>query len=268
VSNSDDHAGLLAKVHELESEAAKAGEKTHSGLELRMEAARLRVAALGAKSYPVLVCPECARVTGWLSADGRCDSCLRRAQVKAAYTDPHGGFVVLDDGRPLHRDDHPAHDGPGALARLLGGHAARDRTLADAWLSRVDPDTTGPIDPEDGFGLEVAHRDQVVAADRNGTLIRFRTATHRFADGAWTELATTRVRRDGLLIPTEHSGGLPTEELVEAWLDYKQAVQTFNCERWAEESARREEERAAREARDEAMREQLGAADLLDEGGL
>jgi len=257
VSESDEKPGPLAK----------AGSETHPRLELRLAAARLRVAALGKKSYPVLICQECARVTGWLSADGRCDSCLRHAQLEAAYADPHGGFVVLDDERPVHREAHPAHH-PGALARLLGGHAARDRAIADAWLSRVDPDTTGPIDAEDGFGIEVAHRDQVVAADGTGTVIRFRTATHRFGHGVWTELETTSIAHDALLVPTEFSGGLSPDQLVDAWLDYKQAVGAVNRDRWGKDSVAREEQRAAREAREKAIREQLGVADLLDEDGL
>jgi hypothetical protein len=270
VSESDENPGLLAKAHQLEAEAeaVKAGEEPHSGLELRLEAAKARVAALGEKTYPVLVCPECTQVTGWLSAAGPCDSCLRRAQLRAAYTDPHGGFVVLDDGRPVHPAGHPTHGGPGTLARLLGGHAARERATTDAWLSRVDPDTTGPIDPEESFRIEVAHRDQVVAADGSGTLIRFRTATHRFDRGAWTELETTTIGHEELLVPTEHSGGLPADQLVDAWLDYKQAVNAVNRERWAKEAASREEARAAAEAREAAIREQLGAADLLDEDGL
>jgi hypothetical protein len=268
VSENDESPGWPPKAHNLEAQASKAAEGTHAGLELRLEAARLRIAELGDRSYPVLVCSECACVTGWLSADGLCDSCLRRAQLKAAYEDPHGGFVVLDDGRPIRRGGHPAHHGPGALARLLGGHAVRDRAVAGEWLSRVDPDATGPIDPEDGFELEVAHRDQVVAADGMGTLIRFRTATHRFSGGAWIELDKTTIAHDAVLVPAEHSGGLPTEQLVAAWLDYKQAVDAVNRERWTKESASREAERAAREAREEAIREQLGAADLLDEGGL
>jgi hypothetical protein len=44
-------------------------------------------------------------------------------------------------------------------------------------------------------------------------------------------------------------------------------VEAVNRDHWANESAAREEARAAREAREEAMREQLGAADLLDEDG-
>jgi hypothetical protein len=254
---------LLAKAHGLEAEAAKAGGETHSGLELRRQSAELRIRALGEKSYPVLICTECARVTGWTSATGRCDSCLRRAQLQAAYADPHGGFVVLDDGRPP-RHEHQ-HHGPGTLALLLGGHAARERAVIDAWLERVDPDTTGPIDPEDGFELEVAHRDQVVAADGMGTLIRFRSASHRFSGNDWIELETTRIGRDGVLIPDEYSAALPADQLVEAWLDYKQAVEEFNRSRWSNESTRREAARIAEEAREDAMREQRDVAQLLDE---
>lgn len=268
MTESDEKSGPLAKAHELEAEAAQAGEETSSGRELRLEAARLRIQALGEKSYPVLICSECAAVTGWTSASGQCDSCLRRAQLKAAYADPHGGFVVLDDGRPVRRVDHRSHSGPGTLARLLGGHTVRERAVADVWLARVDPDTTGPIDPEVGFQLEAAHRDQFVTEDGSGTLIRFRTATHRFDGHEWVELETTAIARDAILVPTEHSGGLPADQLVAAWLDYKQAVDAVNRERWTEESARREAARIAREAREEAMLEQSGAVELLDEGRL
>ena len=256
---------MLAKAHGLEAEAAKAGAGTHSGLELLREAAEIRVAALGEKSYPILVCTECARVTGWVSATGRCDSCLRRARLQAAYADPHGGFVVLDDGRPIRHEHEHRHHGPGALALLLGGHAARERAVIDAWLERVDPDTTGPIDPEEGFELEGARRDQVVAADGMGTLIRFRSASHRFSGNDWIELETTRIGRDGVLIPDEYSAGLPADQLVEAWLDYKQAVEEFNRNRWSNESARREAARLEAEARKDAMREQRDVAELLEE---
>ena len=256
---------MLARAHGLEAEAAKAGAETHSGLDLRREAAEIRVAALGEKSYPILVCTECAHVTGWVSATGKCDSCLRSAQLQAAYADPHGGFVVLDDGRPIRHEHEHRHHGSGTLSLLLGGHAARERAAIDVWLERVDPDTTGPIDPEEGFELEAAHRDQVVAVDGTGTLIRFRSAAHRFSGNDWIELETTRIGRDGVLIPDEYSAALPADQLVEAWLDYKQAVEEFNRSRWSNESARREAARIEEEAREDAMREQRDVAQLLDE---
>jgi hypothetical protein len=137
--------------------------------------------------------------------------------------------------------------------------------VIDAWLERVDPDTTGPIDPEEGFELEVAHRDQVVAADGMGTLIRFRSASHRFSGNDWIELETTRIGRDGVLIPDEYSAGLPADQLVDAWLDYKQAVEEFNRDRWSKESARREADRFEAEAREDAMREQRDVAEILEE---
>ena len=263
----DQRAELLAKARQLEAEAA-GHDEGRASLALRIQAAHLRIQALGAKSCPVRVCSTCARVTGWTSGPGQCNSCLRRTKLAAAYADPHGGFVVLDDSRPVHRVDHRSHSGPGTLARLLGGHTARERATIGAWLARVDPDVTGPIDPEPGFGLEVAHRDQVVAADGTGTLIRFRTATHRFDGRDWIELETTTVARGGLLVPTEHSGGLPADQLVDAWLDYKQAVEAVDRERWSRESASREVARIEREDREDAMRRERDAAELLDEGTL
>ena len=58
------------------------------------------------------------------------------------------------------------------------------------------------------------------------------------------------------------------DQLVDAWLDYKQAVGAVNRDRWGKDSVAREEQRAAREAREKAIREQMGVADLLDEDGL
>ena len=264
MTDTDDTGALLARARELEAEAARRGEESFSGLGLRKEAARLRVQALGEKTYPVVICSECFRVTGWLDLSGRCDSCLRQAQLQAAYADPHGGFVSLGDNRPAHEDARePA--GPGTLSRLLGGRSARERALADAWLVHVDPDTTGPIDAEDGYELERPHRDQVEAADGTGMLIRFRTATQRFAGRTWVALETTTIGRDELLVPTEYSAGLPPDQLVEAWLDYRQAVDDVNRDRWSRLSADREASRLAREAREDAMLQQRDTAELLDD---
>ncbi len=256
----------LAEAHRLAAEAMQAGDDTPAGRALRTRAARLRVEAIGVRSYPVLVCAGCLQLTGWTTGDGRCESCVRRAQTQAAYADPHGGFVVLDDTR--RNADPPAsadHTGPRLLGRLVGGRSAHERARVLAWLERVDPDQTGPIDPEPGFEVEAAHRDQFEAPDRSCLLIQFRAATHRFADGAWVELATTRARREQLAFPTEHSAALPAEHLVEAWLDYRSAVERFNRDRWAEQSERREAARLAEAAHDEAIHEQDRAAELLDE---
>jgi hypothetical protein len=251
---------LLAQARALEAQAIGGGEQSSRGHSLLDEAAQLRIRALAGRAYPVFVCAECGRVTGWLGTSGRCDACLRRAQTRAAYSDPHAGFVVLEDTRPAHAR---THTGPGLVARILTGPG---RAKASAWLARVDPGTTGPVDPEPGYGIEVAHRDEVPAVDGSGMLIRFRTATHRFDGHGWNELETTRIANHQLLVPSEHSAGLPAEQLVAAWLDYKAEVDGVNRDIWARESARREASRVAQAAQADLIREQRDAAELLDEG--
>ena len=62
---------LLEQAKQLETQAIEQGEETAAGRELRGKAAALRVQALGERSYPLLVCKSCFRVTGWLSCDGK-----------------------------------------------------------------------------------------------------------------------------------------------------------------------------------------------------
>ena len=255
----------LAGADKLHVEAIDAGDDTPRGRELRAQAAKLRIEALGQRSYPVLVCERCLQLTGWTSSEGLCDPCLRHAQTQAAYSDPHGGFVNLNETRRPYESPPGGHSKPGAIARILGGRAGRERARAVTWLTRVDPDRTGPIDPEAGYEVEVAHRDQIDAVDRSGLLVQFRTATHRFDEDEWVELGTTKARRDQLVFPTEQSAALPAEQLVEAWLDYRAAVEAFNCARWTDQSAERERNREAAAAREQALTEQQHAAELLDE---
>jgi hypothetical protein len=245
---------LLAQALRLDAQARDAGEATAEGRELLEQAAQRRVAALGTRSYPVLVCRECLRLTGWTGAGGRCDPCLRRAQLQAAYSDPHGGFVALDDRRT-------AHPEPAAKHHLFG----RDRARVGAWLARVEPDETGPVSPEPGWELEGAERDEVEAVDGSGMVVRFWTARHRFDGDGWLELDGTLIGRADLPFPSEQSAGLPAEQLVDAWLDYKAGVQAFNARAWSAESARRETARLAQEAHDDTIRDQRAALDLLDE---
>lgn len=82
---------LFAEAERLEAEAFQGDSESDAGRKLRADAAELRVKALGDRVYPVLICARCYHVTGWTSADGSCDSCLRQAQLDAAYRDPHGG---------------------------------------------------------------------------------------------------------------------------------------------------------------------------------
>jgi hypothetical protein len=255
---------LLAQAQALEDRAIEAGESTPAGRGLLEQAARLRVQALGEKSYPVVVCTECFRVTGWLDASRLCDPCVRSRQRQAAYSDPHGGFVVLEDSRPAGTPAEP-QAGPGLVGRLLGGKGARDRALVETWMTRVEPDDTGPVSPEEGYETEVAHRDEVEAPDRSGMLVRFHTATHRFTGGRWAQLETTRIAGRDLLVPAEHSAGLPAEQLVDAWLDYRTAIDDLNRGRWSHESGARETGRIAQAEHADTLRDQRDVLELLDE---
>jgi hypothetical protein len=251
---------LLTEAKRLEDEALEAGEESERGRGLRAAAAALRVRALGTRSYPVLVCRTCFDVTGWTDASGECDACLRRARLRSAYVDPRGGWVDLS--APRASESEP---GAGWLARLAS-LAHPEESERDAWLSRVDPGGTGPVEPEESYEVEVAQRDELEALDRSGMLVRFWTATARFADGRWLELASTTIPRRDLLVPTEFPASLPTEQLAEAWGDYRAEVDAVSRRVWAEEDERREAQRLADAAYRDAMREQRGASDLLDEG--
>jgi hypothetical protein len=257
---------VLAEAKRLDAAAIEAGEESAKGRELRGRAAALRVQALGERVYPVLVCGSCFRLTGWLDAEKRCDSCLRRAQLQAAYSDAHGGWVQVGDERGAAAQPKPAGGSLlGRLASVRHRREAHERALAEAWLTHVRPDETGPIDPEEGYELEGARREELAAADGSGMLVRFHTVTSRFADGAWSELETTKIARRDLLVPAELPASLPVEQIVEAWGDYKAAVDAVNRATWSAQSAQREADRQAQAAHADAVREQRDVIQLLDE---
>jgi len=258
-----DDRDRLAEARRLDAEAIEVGEDGDEGRDLRARAAALRVEALGPKAYPVLVCDSCFRLTAWKSPRGRCDACERREQVRAAFHDPHGGWVRVDDLR--RPDDRPKPPSPARRLRRLVSETARDRALVASWLARVEPDLTGPVAPEEGYELEAAQRDRVAAADGSGFVVRFSTATERFHDGRWVELQTTRIAQADVGVPDEFPASLPVEQLVEAWGDYRAAVAAFNARRWAGEAERREAKRLADADRAEAIREGRDVLDYLDE---
>ena len=204
----------------------------------------------------MLTCSSCFHLTGWLSTRGTCDTCVRREQLQAAFADPHGGWVSLE---PVAPPAASAHRKSGVFRRR------RDERVVASWLRHVEPGDTGPVDPEAGYELEVAVRDEVELTDGTGILVRFATAAHRFDGADWVRLAGTRATRSAIPNPTEFPASLPVEQLVEAWGDYQQAVAGFNRRAWAQLSERREAEQAALEAHEAALREQRHTADLLRE---
>lgn len=228
--------------------------------------AEARAQALGQKAYPVLICASCHRLTGWVSADGACEPCVRRAVVDAAFADPRGGWVRIvwaaATGRSTRR---PLEPGRIRLAAALGWPAAEHRLELDYWLVHVEPGVTGPIEPETGYELEVALRDEVELMDGSGILVRFQPVTHRFDSVSWRALAATRINHSAVPNPAEFPATLPIERLVEAWFDYQQAVVAFNRRRWAGIAAAREASWQIAEASNYDLRGQRGAAELLHE---
>ena len=95
--------------------------------------------------------------------------------------------------------------------------------------------------------------------------MRFSALAHRFEQGGWVQLDTTRIGRLGTLTPTEFSAGLPIEQLADAWGDYRGEITAFNRAAWSKESDRREAARQAASARADLLADQAGVAELLDE---
>src|SRR5262245_8692823 len=114
-----------------------------AGRELRARAAAVRVRALGDRIYPVLVCRRCFELTGWLGTGGECDSCMRAAKLRSAFSDPHAGWVDL--GSPTTELAKPKRRGRSlGLAWLTRPLETRRRAPIVEWLARVEPGETGP----------------------------------------------------------------------------------------------------------------------------
>jgi hypothetical protein len=257
---------LLAEARRLDAEAIHMGEEGAHGRTLRARAAALRVEAIGERVYPVLVCSACYRLTGWTSARGRCDACLRHAAARAEESS--GSWPSrLVPSYPKPSSAPPAPLGA-RLAARLGHRRALDQAVVRTWMAHVEPDETGPVDPEVGYEIEVAVRDEVERIDASGMLVRFTTLTHRFGGGGWERLSSTRVGRSQLPLPAEFAADLPIAALVEAWSDYQQALAAIGRRSWrAELDAReaREAERAGEATSAQAVRDQRHTSDLLHE---
>ena len=206
----DTRASLaLRAAQRLEARALEVGEHAAAGLALRNRAARLRQRALANRPYPALVCGSCLAVTGWLDRDGDCDRCLRARLLSESFADPHGSWVDLGDTRT------PESSGRRTPKRLFARR--RELPARDEWRRLVDPGDTGPVDPEDGYTLDVAHRAELEAADRSCVLVRFLTSAHRFEGAGWLKLESTTVAAGAILTPTTFPTDLPIDQLAEAW---------------------------------------------------
>jgi hypothetical protein len=191
------------------------------------QAAELRMQALGPKPYPVVICGSCFAITGWVGSDGACAACWTRKREETSNTFlPAGAPAIEQSTRGTRR-----------LKRLLGVGTPRDR--AREWLAVVDPGTTGPIDPEEGWDLEVAVKQDVPPPEGPHRLVRFDVQSMRFQDVAWRPCPTSRGGTPRILVPRELPANLPIEQLAEAWNDFEEEVAAHNRAFWQAESARR-----------------------------
>jgi hypothetical protein len=216
---------------------------------------------LGEKPYPVLVCSQCWQLTGWLGSGDRCDVCISSARREGAFADPHGSFVKLV------QEEHGlfARDGVAVWKRVAASFGLRgplERERSATWNERVEPDETGPSEPEDGFVIFDAERSEWPAPEGADLLVRFSTFAYRFESHGWVR--TIRKGGPTPLTPHVFPASLPMEQLAEAWSDYGAEAERFNAATWAEESARREQERQEAKARAAAQEEQTGTSKLLD----
>jgi hypothetical protein len=243
---------LLAKADALDDEALGASGAKQD--ELRKQAAALRVEALAAKPYPVLVCASCYSLTGWLDDDGICAEDAMRKQQEGT-----GGFVDIRDDRPRY-EDAPAPVGR-RVARALGLGRRRDR--AREWLMWIEPGATGPVDPEEGWEIEAPISFEQPAPSGPHLLVHFDTQSLRFEDGAWRPADTTRGGKVRRLVPREFPASLAMDALAEAWSDFKEEVAEHNRAVWAPEAERRAAAAAAAEERRLAGKTETGTSELL-----
>jgi hypothetical protein len=134
--------------------------------------ARRRAQELGPKPYPVLTCPRCFAITGWLGSDGACLSCwTRRGEHTWNTVPPLVHPAIAEATVPLvHR-----------IRRSLGMGTTRDRLRE--WLRLVEPGDTGPVAPEEGWELEGAVKYDLPTPDRAHRIVRFDDRSYRFEYG-------------------------------------------------------------------------------------
>jgi hypothetical protein len=243
---------LLEKADALDDEALGASDPKQD--ELRKRAAGLRVEALGARPYPVLVCSACFSLTGWLDENGVCAEDVMRQQQEGA-----DGWVDVRDDRPRY-EDAPAPVGR-RVARALGLGRRRDR--AREWLMWIEPGATGPVDPEEGWEIEAPISFEQPAPSGPHLLVHFDTQSLRFEDGAWRPADTTRGGKVPRLVPREFAASLATDALAEAWSDFKEEVAVHNRAVWTAEAGRRTAAAAAAEERRLARETENGTSELL-----
>ncbi len=246
----------LAQAAELDDEACSHPEGSAAATELRRRAAGLRVEALGPRSYPVLVCDVCFRLTGWTSSDGACAADTRR---RLERSDPNR--LLLPDARP-----RPADEPVSALRRLKRGLGiASERDRVREWMLKVVPGETGPTAPEEGWEVEWPVKSEGPLPEGAGILVTFDVESFRFEDGAWRRVDVTRGGKPAALVPRDFPASLPIEALADAWKDFREEVAGHNARVWRAEQDRWEAGYRREVERRLAEDEERGTSGLLDD---
>lgn len=245
---------LLAQAASLDDEAAGLPHGDERARELRRRAADLRVEALGPRPYPVLVCNICSRLTGWVGTDGACATDIRHRQESA---DPNRL------GAPDRRVRIAAEPVPvlRRAKRKLGVMTSRDRIRE--WLTKVDPGTTGPVEPEEGWAVEWPVKVETPAPEGPGLLVVFDVQGYRFGYGSWQECTTTPAGKPRRLVPREFAASLEIAALAEAWNDFVSEVAAHNELAWTAEQERRDRVAQAERERRAAYETEHGTSGLL-----
>lgn len=245
---------LLAQAVALDDEAARLPYDSQRAHELRQQAAGLRVKALGPRPYPVLVCTVCSRLTGWVGAEGVCATDVRRRLESAdpnRLGAPDWRVRPVPEAMPLLR----------RVKRGLGVGTSRDRRRE--WLAKVDPGTTGPVEPEEGWTIEWPVKVEVPAPEGPDLLVLFDVQSYRFEYGSWRECAVTPGGKPPHLIPREFAASLSIAALAEAWNDFRAEVLEHDERVWAAEHERREHAAQAERERAAAYETEHGTSELL-----
>jgi hypothetical protein len=252
VATSDE---LLQRADALDEDASSVAVGGREAEErLRRQAGELRRQALAGRGYPTLLCDVCFHLTGWLAESGRCVFCEERRLMEEANE-----FLGLRDGRVA----TPAASGsPWRRTRRAFGLAGRRDRLRQ-WLSRVEPDGTGPAAPEDGWELEAPVKYDRRRPDGIGYLVCFDVQSVRFEYSEWRNIATTPGGKPRVIGPREFAASLPMEQLAEAWVDFEEEVARHNERIWRAERERREQERRLAAEQQAAEEVERGTSELL-----
>jgi hypothetical protein len=157
------------------------------------------------------------------------DALRRLERARSGFSDVRDARVsVFREQTPLLR----------RARRALGIAGERDRVAQ--WLSKVEPDETGPSAPESGWELEAPVKYERRDPAGVHVVVCFDVQSVRFEFAEWQPVDATRGGKPRTLVPREFGASLPIDQLAEAWNDFVEDVAGHNRRLWRAESDRRD----------------------------